>query len=141
MKSLAQPELPAVGVKLRATIEDVLCNHREHNLIVAGPDVSIRPATATRLEIALDELAVNAARDGALSLAAGQLSVTWRVEAARTPRVTLDWVESGVPRVIQPRDRFGPRLIRAVFDKEPEASAKLSFVPGGVMCRFVFQAC
>lgn len=142
MKSLAESTaLPVESITLRSTIEDVLSEHRENGHVITGPDVSIRPTTATLLEIALEDLAVHAAQNGALSFAEAQLSVTWRVEEGETPRVTLDWVESGLPHVEQLSIRFNARRIRAVFDKEPEASVQLGFVPGGVMCRFVFQAC
>jgi two-component sensor histidine kinase len=67
--------------------------------------------------------------------------VTWRIEEGEQPKVSLDWVESGGPKISdQAASGFGSNLIRSVMQSEPGGSAKLSFVPDGVMCRLTFSA-
>jgi PAS domain S-box-containing protein len=101
----------------------------------AGPKVMLDARTAVQLALLLHELATNARKHGALSVPAGQLSVSWMVENRAGRELVLDWKESGVPNVGPPASRgFGMVLIeRAVRSDGGEAT--IDFGAGGVVCR------
>jgi len=105
-------------------------------LAIAGPDLQLPPDHALALGLVLHELAVNAARHGALSTRRGVVSIAW----SRTPdrRLELSWKEKGGPAVKAQERGFGTNLIERGLDKivdsevsyvlEPEgAEAKISF--------------
>ena len=57
-----------------------------------GPPVELGPTSTTGFALILHELATNAAKYGALSVATGKLRVTWDLVG---DLVTLDWKETG----------------------------------------------
>ena len=82
-----------------------------------GPDVILPSRVSLSLSMALHELATNASKYGALSVAAGRIDVHWYVKRdPATPYpvgVDLHWKESGGPPARQPqREGFGSRLLR-----------------------------
>ena len=60
-------------------------------LRVGGEDVRLRSAQAVALGLAINELATNALKYGALSAAHGRLDVSWRREG---DHLVLEWRES-----------------------------------------------
>jgi two-component sensor histidine kinase len=70
------------------------------------------------LSMALNELATNAGKYGALSNGAGQVSIDWTlVEAGEERNVKLRWQEQGGPPVSPPEHKgFGSRLIENSFE-------------------------
>jgi two-component sensor histidine kinase len=61
--------------------------------------------------VILHELATNAAKYGALSLADGRIDLSWLPES--NGRIELRWTETGGPPVQMPtQDGFGGRIIR-----------------------------
>jgi two-component sensor histidine kinase len=80
----------------------------------------------------LHELATNAAKYGALSNAAGRVSLEWRREPA--DGMTLTWRESGGPPVKEPtRKGFGSRLIANGF-KADGGATDIAFNEAGLTC-------
>jgi two-component sensor histidine kinase len=75
-----------------------------------GPPVLLPAEKVQAMSMILHELATNAAKYGALSLAAGVVTVAWQAEAGR---LTLAWRETGGPSP-KPAARagFGSRMIR-----------------------------
>jgi two-component sensor histidine kinase len=62
------------------------------------------------MSMVLHELATNAGKYGALSMAGGRLSVSWTTAVEGGLRLT--WAEDGGPPVLPPtREGFGSRLI------------------------------
>jgi two-component sensor histidine kinase len=83
--------------------------------------------------MALNELADNAARYGALSTPSGQVRISWRRSAP--DRLQLDWEELGGPPVQPPGRRgFGSQLIEKVLAAELRGDVRLEFLPQGVRC-------
>ncbi len=76
---------------------------------VDGPIIGIPKDKATALVMALHELATNAAKHGALSGAAGRVTVQWRVKpVSGAGELTVEWRECGGPPVSPPERRgFG----------------------------------
>lgn len=109
---------------------------------VAGRRVRVGPLgdgvldadTAQGLLLALHELSTNAAKYGALSTDAGQVTVASR--DGGSGMVVLDWMEAGGPRVESPATSgFGSRLIRRAL-RGPGEGVELRFAPEGLQCRF-----
>lgn len=103
---------------------------------IDGPEVRLQPRMALALAMAIQELATNAVKYGALSVATGSVSLTWRVEAAdRQQRLHLCWKESDGPAVVAPSKRgFGTRLIERSLAQDIDGEVKIDFAPSGVVC-------
>jgi two-component sensor histidine kinase len=80
------------------------------------------------------ELAVNAAKYGALSVDKGRLELSWAVDmAAEDRQLELNWREFGGPEVTaSPRAGFGSRLIQTGIARDLGGEARLDFNPAGV---------
>ncbi len=102
---------------------------------LAGPPMLITTDAAQPLAMALHELATNATKYGALSVAGGIVSVTWWADTA-AGALRLDWVETGGPAVPGPPDRrgFGSRVLESMLS-QLGGSATLDWHPGGLACR------
>jgi PAS domain S-box-containing protein len=95
-----------------------------------GPNVSLTPATAQGIALALHELATNAAKHGALSSMKGKVSLTWQLQAGT---LTLNWVESGGPLIKTPSARnFGLKVIRASIEQQLSGKASFDWNPKGL---------
>lgn len=102
---------------------------------VTGPKLSLGSREALTLALAVNELATNAAKYGALSNDAGRVTVAWQVKSeAGGARLHFRWQETGGPPVSEPtRTGFGSRLIKmlaADFDGELD----VRYLPTGVVC-------
>ncbi len=102
-----------------------------------GPPVLLDPQRAVALSMALHELCTNATRHGALSTGEGCVRIEWRIEPAEgSPRLVLEWRESGGPPVQPPaRGGFGTRLLRRGLPHDLDGAVQLDFPPDGVRCR------
>ena len=108
-------------------------------VFIEGPAVTLKPEAAQGLGLALHELAVNAAKFGALSVPEGRVSITWeRREHGGMPALTLDWREEAGPRVKPRRKRgFGSMVIERNLAHALDAEVALAFDPEGVRCHVV----
>ncbi len=104
--------------------------------IEGNAEVMLTPKATQTLSLALHELATNAAKYGALSTAAGQVVVRWKVTStSAVARLVLEWIESGGPQVRPPTRRgFGSDLIERVVRGELQAEVRRSFEADGVRC-------
>ncbi|MDF3063941.1 MAG: histidine kinase [Microvirga sp.] len=107
-----------------------------HRFRVAGPEVRLSSHSALAFAMALQELATNAAKYGALSVPGGQVEVIWATEPRPSGLLLkFDWAESGGPPVAAPERRgFGTRLIEQSLARDLEAEVTLDFAPGGLTC-------
>ena len=103
---------------------------------LAGADVRLQPKAALSLAMVFHELATNSGKYGALSVDAGQVAITWDVEATTNgQRMRLLWKESGGPPVAPPtRKGFGSRLIERGLAQELNGEVRLDYRPSGVSC-------
>lgn len=104
----------------------------------AGPPISLTPETSVAMHMTFHELAVNAAKYGALSCDAGRLDVAWTVEAGEDdqPMLVLTWIECGGPAVAaEPRRGFGSRLIEQGIARDLNGAAAIDFGREGVSFR------
>jgi PAS domain S-box-containing protein len=127
------------GASLRAIITEAIApygNARENRLHLQGPDVRLPPRMALALAMALQELATNAVKYGALSNDTGEVTIEWRLDVAKAPPcLHLHWKESGGPPVQAPKRRgFGTRLIERSLALDLEGDVRIEFAPTGVIC-------
>lgn len=115
--------------------EQVLVDARDGNRIgCSGPLLPLDPRTAVQLSLVLHELATNARKYGALSVATGRLSINWRLRQRARRELELTWTESGVPIVRAPTTHgFGTDLIRRSLEAGGGA-ADLHWGPDGMTC-------
>jgi two-component sensor histidine kinase len=102
-------------------------------LQVAKIDCEISAAAYVPLVLVLHELATNASKYGALSVASGWVDVNWRVQRERPAEAVIDWSEHGGPPVSPPTRRgFGSRLLHG---GNGLSSIRTDFDPKGLRCR------
>jgi two-component sensor histidine kinase len=78
----------------------------------------------------LNELCTNATKFGALSVPAGSIDVTWKIDK-ETQRLELTWAEKGGPSVSAPsRQSFGTRLIGSL-GQQLKGEVRLEYEPEG----------
>lgn len=91
-----------------------------------GPKVMVPWRSARMLGLALHELATNASKHGALSVAGGTVAVTWDVDRAEE-QISLEWTERGGPQYQSPTRRgFGSRLLEQICPAELGGEAELT---------------
>ena len=102
---------------------------------IEGANFRLNPQVALALAMALQELATNAVKYGALSRPAGSVQIAWSTGSDRRDRLTLRWTERGGPVVRPPERRgFGSRLIERSLALDLGGTVELSFHPEGVVC-------
>jgi PAS domain S-box-containing protein len=109
---------------------------------IEGPAIALKPEAAQNLGLALHELAVNAARFGALSVPGGRVAITWiRREGASGNSVELDWRENSGPKVrVRRKKGFGSMVIERNLARALDADVKLEFDPSGLHCLIIIPA-
>jgi PAS domain S-box-containing protein len=99
---------------------------------ITGPDISLLPATAQGLALALHELATNAAKHGALSSMTGEVRLDWQLEP---DTLILHWAENGGPHVAPPSaSNFGLKVILASIEHQLGGKAAFDWNPKGLKC-------
>lgn len=127
--------LDASAVDLRVLLTDILAPYSHRNIELRGPVFTLASDAAVAFSLATHELATNAAKYGALSNEAGEVSVGWRPVGEAESRVQLTWRETGGPAVAAPaRTGFGTTLIQRGFTGQLGGSADIEFAPTGLRC-------
>jgi two-component sensor histidine kinase len=84
------------------------------------------------MALLVHELATNAAKHGALSSAAGKLSICWSLVQRN---LSIEWRECGGPTVDSPSHRgFGSRLLSGALEQF-NGSVEKTFEKDGLICR------
>ena len=129
------------GAYLRELVESQLAafmGNGEPQVSVEGAPVALKPEAAQALGLALHELAVNAAKFGALSVPNGRVSITW---ALRNNAIELAWCEENGPKVKPRRKKgFGSMVIERNLASALDAAVNLKFDPDGLRCHIVIPA-
>jgi PAS domain S-box-containing protein len=100
--------------------------------VVSGPELRLKPKGALALAMALQELATNAAKYGALSNDTGRVEIRWEADQGR---MRFRWTERGGPPVPRPvRRGFGTRLIERTLAQDLNGEVAVSFESEGVVC-------
>jgi two-component sensor histidine kinase len=118
-------------------IEEALGSHRtgEGKFNVSGPELNVAPRQAVSLTLAVNELATNALKYGALSSSDGGVDISWSTSANDVPTFQFLWRERGGPTVVTPtRQGFGSRVIKEFMANDFGGTVQLSYEPEGVIC-------
>jgi two-component sensor histidine kinase len=105
-------------------------------LVIAGPDLQLPADHALALGLVLHELAVNAARFGALSTPDGKVSVAWKSTPEK--RLELSWLERGGPTPEVRERGFGTELIERGLDKILGSDVSYSLKKEGAVAKISF---
>ncbi len=96
--------------------------------IILGDEIRIVASSVIAFAMTLNELCTNTTKFGALSLPAGKVHISWRVDR---DRLHLIWSESGGPVVSEPTRRsFGTRMMTSL-GQQLKGKVELSYKPSG----------
>jgi len=129
------------GASLRELVQSQLAafsGSGEAQIAIDGVAVALKPEAAQTLGLALHELAVNAAKFGALSVPQGRVSIAW---AMRGDAIALEWREqNGPPVKIRRKKGFGSMVIERNLASALDAAVSLKFDPDGLRCSIEIPA-
>ncbi|AWM10371.2 sensor histidine kinase [Bradyrhizobium symbiodeficiens] len=124
---------------LRDVIDTALTPYRtsEGRFTVSGPPLVVKSRQALGLSLAIHELATNALKYGALTVASGRVSITWTAgDQGGEPKFVFIWQEFGGPMASKPsRVGFGSRLISRVLEDDFGGPVDVSYDATGLVCR------
>jgi PAS domain S-box-containing protein len=104
---------------------------------IEGPTVILKPEAAQAIAVAFHELAINAAKYGALSVAEGRVRVEW--SRAADGQLGLRWTEAGGPPINPPtRSGFGVSMIEVMMRDSLNGEVRLDWLAEGLMCEISF---
>jgi two-component sensor histidine kinase len=127
---LIQQEWTAAPI--RTVIEGALAPHRPGTgrFALSGPPVLLSSRQALSLALAVNELATNAVKHGALRNEAGTVSLTWE---AKDEDFRLVWRENGGGTCPGPRHKgFGSQLMERILPADFSGRAEMTFAPEGL---------
>ena len=101
-------------------------------LRLSGPSVTLPPAAAQALCMALHELTANALLHGAFAAPQGQVALSW--ESAPDGALTLDWQESGVAAPRPSATGFGLALVETTVRHQLDGRVTFTW-DTGFACR------
>src|SRR6476620_3185080 len=133
------------GASLGELIRSQLSNYLDGAAVqvtIEGPAIALKPEAAQNLGLALHELAINAAKFGALSVPTGRIAITWtRRESTADTAVELDWREELGPKVkVRRKKGFGSMVIERNLARALDAKVSMNFDPDGLHCNIVIPA-
>ncbi|MBS1303410.1 HWE histidine kinase domain-containing protein [Loktanella sp. SALINAS62] len=123
---------------------EILAPHRQDDpdrITIEGTSVGLSSRQARMFGLALHELATNAAKYGALSVAGGKIHLEWHLSGAErgAERLSMMWQEADGPEITPPqRKGFGTRLLEDVVAHELNGEAELSYKTCGLQYRLKF---
>jgi two-component sensor histidine kinase len=125
------------AAKLASIIGTAIAPFRTHGFDqfeIESSDIDVRADAVLPLALALNELCTNALKYGALSVPAGRVKLTTRVDG-NDGRLVLNWAEEDGPGVKEPTRRgFGLRLIELSLSQNLHGRSQIRFAPSGILC-------
>ena len=125
----------AMGELVRAQLAP-FADEASSRIAMAGPDLELKPDAVHSLTLALNELATNAAKYGALSVPEGRVAIDWELgggSATAGPRFRMSWRESNGPPVSQPtRKGFGHVVISQMVASSLRGQVTLDYARDGL---------
>lgn len=102
------------AASIKQIADSALASFADSRIEVSGPDIKVGSRTAMSLSLLLHELATNAGKYGALSVAEGRVQLIWSIlPQAGDDLLEMSWMERGGPPAVEPTRRgFGSRIIR-----------------------------
>jgi two-component sensor histidine kinase len=128
-----------IGAELSTIARQELAPYEkgEERARIHGLQVLLEPNAAQSIAVILHELATNAAKYGALSVAKGQVDLGW--SHGSDGRLELRWTETGGPPVQMPtREGFGGRILRQLAG-QLNGAARFDWRVEGLDCEITLQ--
>jgi PAS domain S-box-containing protein len=128
-----------IGAELSTIARQELAPYEkgEERARIHGLQVLLEPSAAQSVAVILHELATNAAKYGALSVAKGQVDLGWSHDS--DGRLELRWTETGGPPVQMPtREGFGGRILRQLAG-QLNGAARFDWRVEGLDCEITLQ--
>jgi two-component sensor histidine kinase len=123
------------GAELNKLVRQELspyCHEGEERVRIGGPIVMLKPNVAQTIAVTLHELATNAAKYGALSVAKGEIRTEW--SRAADGSLVLRWTEAGGPAVSPPsHGGFGTHVMQAMIQGHG-GDMRLDWRDEGLVC-------
>lgn len=121
--------------RLHGIIREILAPYpalAEGRISISGDDVAVDDRAATPLALLVHELATNASKYGALSVADGRVDVTTTVNEGL---VDLRWKESGGPPIVCPprQTGFGTMLCELSIVRQLGGDIERDWLPAGLL--------
>ncbi len=108
-------------------------------VVITGKSIGLDDRTFGVLALVVHEMMTNAAKYGALSVPDGQLTIGWEID--ETGNCTIDWRETGGPRVEKPaRSGFGSKLVHSTMSYDLGGSIDIDYAETGLRARLVIPA-
>jgi PAS domain S-box-containing protein len=108
-------------------------------IAIQGPTLSLNPASAQAIGLALHELVTNAGKYGALSTERGRVDIHWGTTDGDT--FTMCWTEREGPPVTEPKRRgFGSMVIETMAERSMDGVVNLDYAPSGLTWRLTCPA-
>ncbi|MGO4175178.1 sensor histidine kinase [Bosea sp. TAF32] len=121
---------------IRAVVEGALAPHRPGlgTIRIEGPLLRLPADQAMTLALAVNELATNAVKYGALSVEAGEVAIGWSTGRPQSEDAfRFEWVEKCGPPVVKPRRQgFGSRLVERVMAQKFHGEVELDYRQEGL---------
>lgn len=121
---------------IRSVVEGALAPHHSGagRIRIEGPPLQLVADQAMTLALAVNELATNAVKYGALSAETGKVLIRWKIGRPHSEDpFHLEWIESGGPPVEKPRRvGFGSRLVERVMAQKFQGEVALDYRPEGL---------
>jgi two-component sensor histidine kinase len=126
-------------------VEDLVCAQLAHfadligsRIVVLGPKLRLKAASAQAIGLALHELATNAGKYGALSTDGGLVDIRWGID---DDTLTMGWTERDGPPVSTPKQRgFGTIVMEAMTEYSVDGMVDLDYAPSGLTWRLTCLA-
>lgn len=108
----------------------------QDRVVMVGPDLDLDPKQALAFALAINELATNASKYGALSKPTGMVDVSWSRDDTSTGQAfVFMWREKGGPPVVAPsREGFGTRVVKQSLADDFGGTVTLDYAPTGFVC-------
>lgn len=122
------------GSALSELLASTLSAQRDR-ITLEGTEVHLDAQTTQSLALAVHELATNAVRYGALSVAGGRVDLRWTLHQNGGRELRLEWLEYGGPAVARPSvTGFGVPFVKRALEYELRGTVELDFRPEGLRC-------
>jgi two-component sensor histidine kinase len=126
-------------------IEDLVCAQLAlfadligSRIVVHGPKLCLKAASAQAIGLALHELATNAGKYGALSTDTGRMDISWGSDG---DTFTMSWTEREGPPVSAPKRRgFGTIVMETMAERSVGGKVDLDYASSGLTWRLTCPA-
>ncbi len=126
------------GADLATLVDEELTPYRNavDHVRILGPQIDVAPDQVQSVGMIVHELATNAAKYGALSVAEGRVEIQW--EWLKSGDLRMSWREFGGPPVVAPaRFGFGSKMIRLTVESQLHGTVLYHWLPDGLICELL----